>query len=465
MLKKRYQLFLVGVFIFLFVLQSPQRGTAAEPPFTAATITVTAGSDALVAGTPIVIDSSEFSGNFSLATAVVSVDNTTGLATQYDADLGEFVFQLPSAVAASGTATFFVNATETGTTNDQTAMETDQGDYNTTFAANLPSWVVTAQSIAANTSMVDAIGDVLWIKADWGTLCLALEADWRQGTFKHVVMENPNWDAVGASFNSSSDWQWQWAASLFQDADEGWPRGGGAPDTVKFVTAGPVRTTIQVVANSDWKDNLGQSVQNVNATRTYTIYNDLAGITQHFTLTGANATQAQTNFTTLNAFGEPLGMKHQLMDGRFGEKGANNLTKVLAPGDMTYDRGSANLNLSKMTDSYLAMYHATEKRGYVYNFGTLDSNLKQVDAGNEIVMNYAYTAFPAAGLMRYYTPFNTYTGAIADKAAALNTQWVATYTVAIVEHERPQPAPAPGFEFILVTLTIIGASLFVRKKR
>ena len=101
MQKRNIQILSIGLFFLLFLMQSPQSGAASVSAYNAATIVVTAGSDALVVGTPIIIAGSEFSGDFALATAVV-MDGATALPTQYDAGLDELVFQLSAAVAASG---------------------------------------------------------------------------------------------------------------------------------------------------------------------------------------------------------------------------------------------------------------------------------------------------------------------------------------------------------------------------
>ncbi|MHA1976918.1 MAG: hypothetical protein ACW98F_13360 [Candidatus Hodarchaeales archaeon] len=461
MQKKKIQLITIGLFVLLFLAQSPQTGITSVSAWNAVTIVVTAGSDGLAAGTPIIMADSEFSEDFSLATAVV-MDGDTDLPTQYDADLGELVFQLPAAIAASGEQTFEVEASKTGDTNDQTTTITmAQGDYNETYSAWLPAWQkANLMNGTVHANDVNSIGDVIWVKTTWGVLCLQVEADWRQGTWKHVILTAEDWDAVGGNHEAATNWRWRWAASLFQDADEGWPRGGGAPDTIEIMTAGPVRAVIRAVANSNFKDNLGQQVQNVNATRTYTVYSGTPGIAQHFTLTGSNATQAMTDFKQLNTLTEPLRMKHQLMDSQYNTSGSNNLSTVYVPGDATYDRGTATFNLSKLTDPYFAVYNDVNKKGYVYNYGETD-HITNIDAGNEVVMNYAFDAFPAAGLNRYWTPFSTFTGTIADHSAAVNNMWVASYTTGLTEHA----APAPGFEIVMGTLTLVGIAIFVRKRR
>ncbi len=470
MKKRNIQMLAIGLFILSFLMLSPQAKPTSVSAYHASTVVVTAGSDALVAGTPVIIPGSEFSGNFSLATAIV-MDGTTALPTQYDADLDELVFQLPSAIAASGTATFELEANKTGTSNGQSATITmGQGDYNVTYSDWLPSWssayLMNGSALAND---VHAIGDVIWVETNWGILCLQVEADWRQGTWKHVIMKDASWDAVSGFHNASNNWRWRWASSLFQDADEGWPRGGGAPDTIEIKSVGPVRAVIKAVANSNFKDNLGQQVENMNATRTYTIYNDFPGIAQHFTLTGANATQAMTDFSVLNALDEPLRMKHQLMDSQYDTFGSNNLSKVYAPGDDTYDRGVATFNLSKVTEPYFALYNEGSKHGYVYNWGPYEylDDLTNIDCGNEIVMNYAFDAFPTGGFNRYWTPFNTYSGSMADHADAVNTKWVATYTFDITEHAEPTTDDdgAPGFELVVITLSLIGTAVFVRKRK
>ena len=109
MQKKKLQIVSIGLFVLLFLALSPQTGITSVSAWNAVTIVVTAGSDGLAAGTPIIMADSEFSDDFSLATAVV-MDGDTDLPTQYDADLGELVFQLPTAIAASGEQTFEVEA-------------------------------------------------------------------------------------------------------------------------------------------------------------------------------------------------------------------------------------------------------------------------------------------------------------------------------------------------------------------
>jgi hypothetical protein len=427
----------------------------------AGTITVTAGDDELVKGTPIILNASLIPDGITPETAII-VDGEDELPTQYDEDLNEVVFQLPSAIEADGTATFDIIGETSGSNNGQDAsIKIGQGDYAATYDDWLPTWATKGfVNGTTQANMVKAIGDVIWVETDWGVLCLAVEADWRQGTWRHVVMTDANWDAVGThNWNASSDWQFQWAASLFQDADEGWQHGAPA-DTVAIKEVGPVRAVIQTVANSDYKDLLAQSVQNCNATRTYTIYDGFVGIAQHFTLTGDNATQAMTDFTTLNDLEEPLRMKHQMMDGRFNEVGANNLTKVHVPGlSADVDRGGGAVDMTDATDTYFAIYSDSDKRGYVYNYADMD-NLDKFDPGNEIVMNYAFDAFPEEGLHRFYVPFETYTGTFADHAASLNTMWTASY-----DTEIEAAAAAPGFSLLLSTFVLIGVAFVIRKRR
>jgi hypothetical protein len=166
-----------------------------------------------------------------------------------------------------------------------------------------------------------------------------------------------------------------------------------------------------------------------------------------------------TDFTALNDLEEPLRMKHQMMDGRFNEVGANNLTKVHVPGLTDLDRGGGAVDMTDATDPYFAIYSDTDKRGYVYNYADM-KNLDKFDPGNEIVMNYAFDKFPEDGLRRFYIPFDTYTGTFADHAASLNTMWTAEYTTAF-----EAAAAAPGFELFLSTIVLIGAAIVIRKRR
>ncbi|MFX0210496.1 MAG: hypothetical protein ACFFDT_31240 [Candidatus Hodarchaeota archaeon] len=459
MKKKSIQTLTVGLFVFLFLMYATQIGTVPVAAKKAGTITVTTGDDELVEGTPIILNASLIEG-IEPATAIV-MDGDTELPTQYDEDLNELVFQLPDAIEANGTATFDITGEESGSDNDQTAsIKIGQGDYDATYDDWLPTWATTTfMNGTTECNMVKAIGDVIWVETDWGVLCLAVEADWRQGTWRHVVMKDSEWDAVGThNWNACANWQFQWAASLFQDADEGWQHGAPA-DTVTIKEVGPVRAVIQTVANSDYKDLLAQSVQNCNATRTYTIYDGFVGIAQHFTLTGDNATQAMTDFTALNDLEEPLRMKHQLMDGRFNEMGANNLSTIHVPGKSPdFARGGGAVDMTDATDPYFAVYE-DDGHGYVYNYADME-NLEKFDPGNEIVMNYAFDAFPEEGLHRYYIPFNSYTGSFADHAAALNTMWTAEYGT-----EFEAAAAAPGFELFLSTVVLIGAAIVIRKRR
>lgn len=204
------------------------------------------------------------------------------------------------------------------------------------------------------------------------------------------------------------------------------------------------------------------------------------GIGQHFTISGVNAEQAMIDFTELNALEEPLRMKHQLMDGRYGELGANNLTKVHVPGISAINRGSGPINMYSATNSYFAIYSDTSKHGYVYNWGPFKykNNLERLEPGNEIVMKYAFDAMPT-DLKRFYVPFSSYSGDIANHAESLNTMWTAEFAVTIIEYEpttteettattgettEPVPSiPTPGFIFITIALSLIGIS--VRNKR
>lgn len=436
-----------------------------------ATITITAGSDALITGTPIIIDDSKYTGTSSLKTAIIH-DGSTALPTQYDEKLGELVFQLPHAIAASGSKTFKLHTSKTGTSNGQLAtINIGQGDYHNTYDAWLPSWATTTFMNSTNVcDMVKAIGDVIWVETDWGILCLVVEAAWRQSTWRHVIMKAAKLDVVGThNWNACNNWQFQWAASLFQDADEGWQHGAPA-DTVEIKKVGPVRAVIQTIANSDYKDLLAQTVEDCNATRTYFVYSKFPGIHQHFTLTGANAAQAMIDFTDLNDLEEPLRMKHQMMDGRFHEKGANNLTKVHVPGLIAnLDRGSGTVDMTDATDPYFAIYSDREKHGYVYNYADME-NLERFEPANEIVMNYAFDALPKEGLNRYFIPFDSYIGDIRSYTATLNTMWTAGY---IVDYESTSSIETttednsiegpslqtPGFLFITLALILIGISV------
>ncbi len=455
MKKKSIQALTVGLFVFLFLMYATQVGIVPVAAKKAGTITVTAGDDDLVEGTPIILNASMIPDGIAKATAII-MDEDTELPTQFDEDLDELVFQLPADLEADASVTFDIVGEASGSNNGQSASITiGQGDYATTYDDWLPTWATKGfMNGTTQANMVKVIGDVIWVETDWAVLCLAVEADWRQGTWRHVAMKDPKWDAVGThNWNASSDWQFQWAASLFQDADEGWPRGGGLPDTVEIKEVGPVRAVIKTIANAPFKDNLGQLVQNCNATRTYTMYDGFVGIAQHFTLSGENATQAMTDFTELNDLEEPLRMKHQMMDGTL-------LKKVHVPGITTdFARGGGAVDMSDATDPYFAIYNDTTKFGYVYNYAD-KKNLEAFDPGNEIVMNYKYTKFPEEGLCRFYIPFDTYTGTFADHAASLNTMWTAEYT-----YEIEAAAAAPGFTLLFSTIILIGVALVIRKRR
>ncbi len=484
MQKRNIQILSIGLLFLLFLMQSPQSGAASASAYNAATIVVTAGSDALVVGTPIIIAGSDFSGDFALATAVV-MDGATALPTQYDAGLDELVFQLPAALAASGSKTFEVQADATGSSNGQTSITMTRGDYNETYSDFLPAWssayIMNGSALAND---VHSIGDVIWVDTDWGVLCLQVEASWRHGTWKHVIMKDNNWDVVSGFLNATSDWRWRWETGLFQDADEGWQVGGRGPDTIEIESAGPVRAVIRAVANSPHRDLDQYLVENANATRTYTVYNGIPGITQHFAITGPNATQAHTDWSVLSEVLEPLKMKHQHLDSTSNTLGSNNLTKVYVAGDPTpsnetYTR-NAVANLTAVTDSYFAVYNDTDTRGYVYNWGPFEylDNITNLEFANQIVMNYRFDYFPAAGFNRYWIPFSSFTGNIGDHAASLNTNMKslmeASYTFVITEHDPPtttttttttEDGGAPGFELVLATLSLVGASVFIRKRR
>ena len=462
MKKKSIKTLTVGLFVILFLMYATQVGIVPVAAKKAGTITVTAGDDELIEGTPIIINASLIPDGIAVATAII-MDGDTELPTQYDEDLNELVFQLPADLAADASVTFDITGEASGSNNGQSASITiGQGDYDATYDDWLPTWAsATFMNGTTLSTRVTAIKDVIWVETDWGILCLAVEADWRQGTWRHVIMKDAKWDVVGTSnWNATSDGNFQWAASLFQDADEGWQHGAPA-DTVTIKEVGPVRAVIQIVANSDYQDLLGQKVQNCNATRTYTIYDGFVGIAQHFTLTGDNAAQAMVDFTELNDLEEPLRMKHQMMDGRSGEIRANNLTTVHVPGiSADFARGGGAVDMSSATDRYFALYDATEKHGYVYNYDAAKNNLEKFDPANEIVMNYKFNAFPEEGLNRFFVPFDTYTGTFADHAASLNTMWTAEY-----DFEIEEAAAAPGFGLFFSTIVLIGVALVIRKRR
>jgi hypothetical protein len=466
MKKKSVQILILGLFVSMFLLLSLQGGIIPVAGKKGGTIEITATDD-LPVGTPIIVSDPSSSG-IALETAIVVDAGETELLTQYDEGIDELVFVLAAEIKAGATASFELTGESSGTSNGQTVkVKMAQGDYDATYDDWLPaSQTGTFMNGSSLSKKVTAIGDVIWVDTDWGTLCLAVEADWRQGTWRHVWMKDELYDAVGTlNWNASSDGHFQWAASLFQDADEGWQRGGEWPDTIEFKNVGPVRAVIKTVANSDFKDLQGQSVQNMNATRTYSIYNGLVGIGQHFTLSGDNATQAMTDFTELNELEDALYMKHQMMDGRFGEARANNYTLVLIPGvGEKVARGSGPQEVNKFTDSYFAVYSNVTRQGYVYNWGLFKykSDIDRFDPGNEIVIHYNFDAFPEDGLNRWYVPFsepyNTSGSTIADYAEKLNTAWAAEYTT------ESKAAPAPGFELMFGIVALIGVSLFIRKR-
>lgn len=462
MKKKKLSLLTTILFVFLVLIYATQIGVVPVGAKKAGTLTVTAGTRQLVKGTPIIINASTLPVGIAKETVIISNGNDE-LPTQYDKKLNELVFQLPFGLNAKDSFTFNILGEASGDNNGQKAtIKIGQGDYDATYKTWLPTWATTTfMNGSTECNMVKDIGNVIWVETDWGVLCLAVEADWRQGTWRHVALKNAQWDAVGThNWNACSNWQFQWAASLFQDADEGWQHGTPA-DTVKIKKVGPVRTVIRVVANSDYKDLLGQSVSQVNATRTYTIYNGFIGIHQHFTLTGENATQAMIDFTQLNELEEPLRIKHQIMDGRFGEFGANNLTKIHVPGLSTdIERGSGAVDMSDTTHPYFAVYNASDLRGYFYNYADME-NLEKFDPGNEIVMNYVFDAFPENGLKRFFVPFYDFSGTITNHASSINAKWTADYTYEIQE----AAAASPGFEFLFSTVILIGTVLFLKKRR
>lgn len=203
MLKKFFVLILMlslGLLVTTYIASNNEQSTDSKVSTIsqAVTISITAGSDGLVVGTPIILNDLELISSLSLATVVV-IDGSTVLPTQYDSELGKIVFQLPNTLEAHSSATFEVQGETTGSSNGQLAtIQIGQGDYDATYDDWLPSWTTTTfMNGTKPANMVKAIGDVIWVETDWGILCLAVEADWRQGTWRHVIMKDTEWDAVG----------------------------------------------------------------------------------------------------------------------------------------------------------------------------------------------------------------------------------------------------------------------------
>ncbi len=502
MIRKRTIILSLSLFTLLFLMNSMTSLRATPPPLRisaatkVATITVTGGSGGLVANTPIIIDESEFSAySISLATAIVK-DGTTELNTQYDSELGELVFQIPNAIAASGTKTFDLYAEATGSTNGQsTTIEVGQGNYSETYDAWLPSsltdngWMIDSENVSPN---VAAVGNVVWVETDWVILCFQLQAQWRQGSLKHIYMKDEGWDLQMASFNASQDRQFTWSGWP-SDHNFGWEKeydNGYGLDTATIVKAGPVRAVVRTVSSTGWRSPWGAPYYNLNQTLTWFVYNDYTGWAQHFELTSDNATllnQAFTDFTIFN-YGEPMEWQHKLRDQGFQGGDFNlspgwphNFTHLYTPGQPIGYRGygmtKSDFNASKLTESYLGMYN-TSNYGYMYHWGTPVENVTQINwSGEEVAIHSKLYAFPEEGLMRYCVPFSGVSGNATEYIDAANDRWTATYTVAIAEfvpetttttsEETTESTSegGPGFEFITTILVIATVSVIFYRKR
>ena len=472
--------------------------------YKAAKIVVTAGSDGLVANTPVIIDDSELTDTFSLATAIVK-SGTTELPTQHDEELGELVFQLPSAIAVNGSATFEVYAEETGTSNGQSAsIKLGKGRYNETYGDWLPDKFSDTFTDATGKVVQpsetwwgpNSIGEVIWVETDWAIMCLHVGASWRQGSWKHVIMTDADpakeWDAANAMYNASEG-PWKWGTGLFNDVDPGWGSGATvlANDTVNFVKVGPVRAVMQMVSRVGYSGVVGEVA--INASRTYSVYDGFSGIAQLFNITGAKANEAFVDFKPLN-FDAELTITTQIIDGAYPTwnlvEGSNNFTKVYAPGDGVKDRvGGGNFDLTKVNDSYVGVYNESNY-GFALNWGSYSykQNVTKIDWSEEVVMaiRYSFDYFPRTGLNRLYVPFSggaVGTGSVTDYIDSLNARWVAPYTTSVSLYEPPiyitvhvtddvtvmvtttVTESAPGFVFLTTILVLAAVSVIYYRKR
>ncbi|MHA2363087.1 MAG: DUF4861 family protein [Candidatus Hodarchaeales archaeon] len=441
---------------------------------------VTAGTTALKASTPIIIDVGDLpitSDDGDLATAIVYDADDEELPTQADdldgdGAVDEIVFQLPAEIAASGSATFTVYVEE-GTDNGQDAadMNVTQGEYADDYADFLPAALVTAQNFMNGTTVsenVGNVGDVVWIKTGWGVMCMYVEAGWRQSAFKHIVVDGV--DIQSAKWNASGEWQWDWSR-MFYDSDPGWQNDAEA-DTVNIKKVGPVRAVVQTTTGVGYKGLTGD-LDNLKATRTYTFYNSFQGIAQNLRMTGSSAADAADNMTAL--YGGPLKFVSKFID-QDSECNANSncFNNVYAPGTPNlagnttrYVSGLQALNVSELTANYLAMYNAAND-GFAFYWGDIDNAdvLEAIDwSGGEIVVKQAYDTFPLEGVDRVMVPFKGEASPQTYVDTAVGG-WIAAFDAGSVSNtSTTKESAAPGFELPLAIFAITVVALIYRKRR
>ncbi|MHA2364686.1 MAG: DUF4861 family protein [Candidatus Hodarchaeales archaeon] len=454
-ISKRIVLFSLIIILLLLNIYPVHVGTTAKK--TGVTFIISSDLTKLIANTPIIIDPQILGINAEkLPTAIVN-DGDVELPTQSDdldgdGTIDEIVFQLTEEIEVNSSKKFSIYFKENGKNNSQDINDDitlTQGFYNATYSDYLPPFH--SSSFMNGTTLsedVHEVGKVVWIKTDWGILCLYVEAGWRQSSWKHIILKNEDWDVVmGSVYDAVNDWRWRWS-KMWYEADRGWHT-GLVPDKVSIAKVGPVRVVIQTVSGIGYNGIYGIA-KGLNTTRTYKIYNGFAGITQNFRLTGDDAIKASVNITEF--YGNPLDFASKWVDLGLNttvrpwvpNENSNGFNRIYGPNmpnmggnDSRYNLPELmNFNLSKVTAPYFGMYN-DEKEGFMVYWGdvpscsnsTIHNCITKVDwSDGEIDVKYSFEQFPLTGLDRVMVPFKA-TGDVTSHVDSLYEQWTFDYTI------------------------------------
>ncbi|MHA2029671.1 MAG: DUF4861 family protein, partial [Candidatus Kariarchaeaceae archaeon] len=293
-----------------------------------------------------------------------------------------------------------------------------------------------------------------------------VEAGWRQSGFKHIYMKDLGWDVLMAQWNASSDGNWQWIRS-FWEADFGW-HNGDYPDKLTISNVGPVRAVVQTESGIGYNGRYGVSDE-IRASKTYTFYDNFAGIAQNIRLVGTDAVAASEDMTAL--YGGPLEFTSKFLDFSMNHTAdpwvpyvqSNAFDTVYSPG-APYLSGNQSryqpdgdlrkLNVSLMTEPYFGMFNST---GYGYGFywGHFDyrNNIAGLDwSDGEIVVKYEFDQFPLGGINRLLLPFSDSADPNATIDAMVN-DWTNEYyliTTSYVDELPPEMSIGTDMHSVLI---------------
>lgn len=421
-----------------FVIQ-----THASPSYYEITVTVSAGTTRVPAGTPIVVKVSDITAKLGGATidwnSIYMFYDSKIVPYQIDdidvsGDVSaddELVFQAVEEIAAAGSA-------------DYTLWFAEVADDFQSFSWPVLAWTdyvedYSLTDLGALGGPDAPPGEAYFLKNDMITISVPLQTEWRQGSAFNALIDATGWDVVKQGHYYSRSWAWRWSGFLYE-ADYGWVNTPTNFTLVNPVIQGPVRSMLIINSTAPYKGPDGE-ILGAHELKTFTIYNGMPAVYSDIALTGANATY-NYNFTYNSKFLDfPVsgGTYDKVYGPGAGDKWRWNYTLGQGVAGTLHD---VELGITDLTSWWFKMYNATSGRGYGLCFS--DEDLLKIDwsANDELDLTYSDLDPPpdmAKRLLVLFDPSVTTdsTSLMEEMYDTWSADYTVTLTTAAVTTEEP----------------------------